>query len=114
MIIALSSCGGSSATKSVAFEDGRVRLRNETNGRYEVQVFESETDNPVMTEVKANETKDVSHTIKGGTKITVRIRGYSGGGATVKEIPITINGNVTIRITSIAIEGPFTYEITGG
>ena len=115
-------CGEEGPTKSSKVSlDGKVIVRNDTESVLDVEYFDAEQGKVEVT-VQGNETKDISpEPLEAGTKLTVKITAQTATtmitNAPRTEVPVTINGSVTIRI--IRVEGSEVYsgliewEITG-
>ena len=112
-VIFLIGCGGGGSKGVRTMEDGKVIVRNETPHEIQATVYEGTGGDPIETIVESNQTKEISGVLPGGTKVemilepVVHVRWPS-------KINVTIDGNVMIRVLSVAYEGPIQYEITGG
>lgn len=112
-VIFLIGCGGGGSKGVRTMEDGKVIVRNETTHEIQATVYEGTGGDPIETIVESNQTREISGVLPGGTKVevilepVVHVRWPS-------KINVTIDGNVMIRVLSVAYEGPIQYEITGG
>jgi len=111
VISVLLGCGGSSGP--VSSEPGKIIVRNETGNKLKATVYAGEEGDPVEVWIEPHETKEISESLPGDMKVTVVLEGVTGGIRRPTEIKLSINGNVMIRVTNVAFEGPITYEITG-
>ena len=112
----LAACGTDSGTETRTMRDGRVFLRNDTDGvgPFVAEWFNAETKELVTTPVEANEMKDVCGVvIEGGTEVKLTVSVNDRAYRASEEITITIDGNVTIRIIGIFSNGTghFEYEL---
>ena len=112
MIVA--GCGEESPTKVERKSlNGKVIVRNDTESELTVEYFHSEQGEVKVT-VQANEIKDISPApLEAGTKLTVEITALTATdiantNAPRTEVPVEINGSVTIRI--IRVEGSEVYS----
>lgn len=115
-VVFLAACGSDNSTKPRTKKDGRILVRNDTDGigPFVAEWFNEETKEVVTTPVEPGEMKDVCGVVfEGGTEVKLTIsvndRGYRGS----EEITVTIDGNVTIRIISMSWNGTghFEYEL---
>lgn len=96
------SCGGKNPTKLDVKSDGRIFVENKTTGLIKTSYFNPDMNEQIDDEVQPNEKKDVSHfVIKAGTKITVTLIAMVGW-VVDEDAEVTIDGNVTIRVTYAA------------
>ena len=112
MIVA--GCGEEGPTKVERKSlDGKVVVRNDTESELTVEYFHSEQGRVEVT-VQGNEIKDISpEPLEAGTKLTVKITALTASAnettnAPRAEVPVEINGSVTIRI--IRVEGSEVYS----
>ncbi|HID11998.1 MAG TPA: hypothetical protein EYP17_11965 [Candidatus Latescibacteria bacterium] len=107
----LLGCGGASGP--IPSEPGKVVVRNETGNKLKATVYAGEGD-PVEIWIDPYGTEEISETLPGGTKVKVVLEAVTGGIRRPMDIELAINGNLMIRVTKVAYEGPITYEVTGG
>lgn len=111
--LVLLGCGGGKSGP-VSSAPGKVIVRNETANRLKATVYAGEQGNPVEVWIDPQETKEISESLPGDTKVKVVLEGVTGGIRRPTDIELTINGNLMIRVIKVAYEGPIDYEITGG
>lgn len=122
--IGLMACGGGSSKSTKAAENGRIYVLNATDIPFDVTYLTPDFV-PVKATVAPGEHKEVSEEFDAGTKITVTLTsqeavGYEGDpSGRIKpsvDVDVTINGNMTIRITGLRFGGSksIEYEIMSG
>ena len=110
-LLGLAGCGGS--TGPLPAEPGKITVRNETSNKLKVTVCVGDEE-PSEIWIDPHGTEEVSRTLPGGTKVKIILEAVTGGIRKPTEIDLTVDGNLMIRVTNVAYEGPITYEITGG
>ena len=110
--LVLLGCGDGSG--AVVSEPGKIIVRNETGNKLKATVYAGEGGDPVEVWIDPHGTSEVSESLPGGTKVQVVLEAVTGGIRRPTNIELTINGNLMIRVTNVAYEGPITYDVTGG
>jgi len=120
LTIAWLGCGGSSSTGGKKMEDGRVYMTNLSTEDIRVSYFTEET-GLVERVVKRfqdsqGERVEISQgNVAGGTVLTFKLHAFSPCSGGKIDVSVTIDGSVTIRVTSAVCQsGVIIYEITGG
>jgi len=96
-VMMLIVCGEDEISRSP--QEGKILLKNNTDGRMKA-TYLVEKDERVDVIVEPGETRDISQTsLAGGTKTVVEVNALEGTRPQA-EIPVTIDGDVTIEIVS--------------
>ena len=107
----LSGCGGGGDSVSGEPQDGSIQVRNEI--QYATKVSYIYDNQPFSYTVEPGETKEISRLIRGGTKLVLKLEvGFSDTTAHA-EAEVTMDGNITIRITGAQYHGRVQYEVVG-
>jgi len=103
-------CGGGSTKYTPA--DGRIYLWNDTSSPLQVKYLNSEL-GEIETEVDPGQTEDVSQALlEGGTKVILEVTSSAYIMQILKRIEVSIDGNVTVRITKVESPNTIEYEIS--
>lgn len=101
--------GGGKEVKKHTGKDGRILLLNETARDMDVTYVHADQ-GQIDTTVPAGEKMDVSKAVlKGGSEVTVKVEAVTSTRPWAN-ITVTIDGNVTIRITSLGAWGANALE----
>lgn len=113
-------CGGSSSTGKKVAEDGRVYMANLSTEDIRVSYFTDETGfvETVVYRFQESQGQPVEISkgnVAGGTVLTFRLDAFNPCSGGKMDVDVTVDGNVTIRVTSAVCQsGVIIYEITGG
>ena len=113
-------CGGGSTGTAGPQDTGRIFVRNDSRAILEVS-YVNEEQGLIETTLQPGETKEVSQAeLENGTTVKVKIKALSSPDDQFghyhhqpeSEVPLTIQGNVTIRVTGpLVFGGKVPYEI---
>lgn len=109
-------CGGSSSTGEKIASDGRVYMTNVSTEDIQVSYFTEETGLVEKVVPRGAEHVEISQgNVPGGTILKFTLHAFNPCSGGTIEVPVTIDGNVTIRVTSAVCQsGVIIYEVTGG
>lgn len=104
LLLVVAQCGDEGPSKARPARHGRILLSNETDVTMEVSYVHPD-EGQIDTTVPAGEKMDVSQAVlKGGSEFTVRVEALTQP-RTWSDVMVKIDGNVTIRITSLGAWG---------
>lgn len=106
----LGGCGGEKGL-SAGPQDGSLWLRNEI--QYATKVSYVYKDEPFSFTVEPGESKEISGLLEGGTKLVLKLEVGFLDTTAYAEAEITIDGNITVRITGAQYHGRVQYEVVG-
>lgn len=123
LLVTMIGCGGSS-TGTRTPDDGRVFVENAaynpSDPSFLVVSFLNDDMELIETTVEGPERQEVSRgVLTGGKEYTFKIEAHTRLFTPNVEIPVKIDGSMTIRVLKLGVEGSYgapqiQYEITGG
>jgi len=118
--VLVAGCGGGSKGTTGPQDTGRIFVRNESRAILEVSYVNEELGR-IQTTIPPGETKEVSQAeLQNGTTVKVKLKALSSPDDSQgythaqpeSEVELTIQGNVTIRVTGpLVFGGKVPYEI---
>lgn len=112
LMLGVVDCGGSSkSTGPRVKEDGKISVWNQYV-QDAIVVYSFGNEAPVTVTLKPNERKEISDTIKGGTKVSIELNVDQSNTRARATFELEVDGNSLIRITNATHGGVVTYQIT--